>query len=273
MEVAKIKSVFIKTLKYLGITIAILLALMFITPYVFSDKIKEEIKKTANKKLAGELDYSEANVSFFKHFPSLTLTLENFSLNGSAPYQNEKFITAKEVSFGINVSSLIFSKTISIDQIFLSNSFINIKVNKEGLANYNVYISDTTDQKSEDKSKGIRLERIEIQNSKLIYDDLSTKVHFDAYGFNYVGKGNLDQEIFDLFSKTKIEKLNLIYENEPYLMNKKVDGDLITKVNVNSLSFVFEQNNLMINQLPVDLKSKFDFIKDGYFIDFIIEYR
>ena len=271
MEVAKIKSVFIKTLKYLGITIAILLALMFITPYVFSDKIKEEIKKTANKKLAGELDYSEANVSFFKHFPSLTLTLENFSLNGSAPYQNEKFITAKEVSFGINVSSLIFSKTISIDQIFLSNSFINIKVNKEGLANYNVYISDTTDQKSEDKSKGIRLERIEIQNSKLIYDDLSTKVHFDAYGFNYVGKGNLDQEIFDLFSKTKIEKLNLIYENEPYLMNKKVDGDLITKVNVNSLSFVFEQNNLMINQLPVDLKGKFDFIKDGYFMDFIIK--
>ena len=52
MEVAKIKSVFIKTLKYLGITIAILLALMFITPYVFSDKIKEEIKKLAQAMIA-----------------------------------------------------------------------------------------------------------------------------------------------------------------------------------------------------------------------------
>jgi len=274
MDAVKIKSVFIKTLKYIGIIITILLVLMFITPYIFSDKIKEEIKKTANKKLDGELDYTDANVSFFKHFPSLTLTLTNFTLNGSAPYQKEKFITAKEVSFGINVYSLVFSKAISIDQIYLSDSFINIKVNKEGLANYNVYISDTTavkKDKESEESTGIRLERIEVINSKLIYDDLSTNVHFDAFGFNYLGKGNLNQEIFDLYSKTKIDKLNLIYENEPYLMNKKVDGDLITKVNINSLSFVFEQNNLMINQLPVDLKGKFDFIKDGYNMDLVIK--
>lgn len=58
---------------------------MFVTPLIFSDKMKEEIKKTANKKLAGEMNYSDINVSFFKHFPSLTLTLNNFKLNGSAP--------------------------------------------------------------------------------------------------------------------------------------------------------------------------------------------
>jgi AsmA protein len=52
-------------------------------------------------------------------------------------------------------------------------------------------------------------------------------------------------------------------------MNKKVDADLITKINVNSLSFVFEQNDLRINQLPVDFKGKFDFLKDGYNMDFI----
>jgi hypothetical protein len=58
---------------------------MFVTPFIFSDKIKEEIKKTANKKLAGEMNYSDVNVSFFKHFPSLTLSLNDFKLNGSAP--------------------------------------------------------------------------------------------------------------------------------------------------------------------------------------------
>ena len=273
MDTAQKKAIAIKSLKYFGIFTAFILVLMIATPLLFSDTIKEEIKKAANTKLTGELDYSDASVSFFKHFPSLTLTLTNLELNGSAPYEKEKFITAKEVSFGINVPSLVFSKAISIDEIYLSEAFINVKVSKEGLANYNVYLADTTKQETTEKSSstGIRLERIQVKNSTLIYDDLSTKVHFDAFGFNYLGKGNLDQEIFDLYSKTKIEKLNVFYENEPYLMNKKVNGDLITSVNVSSLSLVFEQNNLMINQLPFDFKGRFDFIKDGYNMDFVIK--
>ncbi|SHG25318.1 AsmA protein [Flavobacterium fluvii] len=270
MDAIKVKSVLVKTAKYTGITFAVILSLMFLTPIVFSDKLKEEIKKTANKKLAGELNYSDVNVSFFKHFPSLTLTLNDFKLNGSTPFQKERLINAKEVSFGINLSSLIFGESIKIDEIYLSNSTINIKVNKEGLANYNVYIPEKEDEKKDKESAGIKLEHIEIIDSELVYDDKSTQVHFDAFGFNYLGKGDLSQDIFDLYSKAKIDKLNVLYENEHYLMNKKVDADLITKINVNSLSFVFEQNDLMINQLPVDFKGKFDFLKDGYNMDFVV---
>lgn len=122
MQKSKSRSIVFKIAKYLGITFAVILALLFLTPIVFEDQIKEQIKKTANERLSAELNYSDVSVSFFRHFPSLTLTLDNLSLNGSAPYKNEKFITAKEVSFGINVASLIFSKSVKIDQIYLSDS-------------------------------------------------------------------------------------------------------------------------------------------------------
>jgi AsmA protein len=265
------KSIFFKTIKYTGIFLAVILSLMFLAPVLFADKIRVEIKKYANTKLNGELNYSDANVSFFHHFPSLTLTLNDFDLKGAAPYQNEKFITAKEVSFGINVRSLIFSKSINIDQIYLENSNINVKVNKQGQANYNVYIASKEVPEKEGETTALRLEKIEIKNSQIIYDDLSTAIHFDLLGFNYLGKGDLSKDIFDLYSNVKIAKLNMFYENEPYLMNKKVDGDLITKVNVNSLSFIFEQNDLKINKLPVDFKGKFDFLKEGYAMDFIVK--
>lgn len=269
---SKSRSIAFKIAKYFGITFAVILGLLFLTPIVFEDQIKEQIKKTANERLSAELNYSDVSVSFFRHFPSLTLTLDNLSLNGSAPYKNEKFITAKEVSFGINVASLIFSKSVKIDQIYLLDSFINVKVNPNGEANYNIYKSSAQAEKNEDSTEtALKLERIEILNSKIIYDDQSTKVHFDAFGFNYLGKGDLNKAVFDLYSKAKIEKLNIVYENEPYLMNKKIDADLITKVNVNSLSFYFQQNNLKINQLLVDFKGKFDFLKDGYNMDFVIK--
>lgn len=272
MSTNKTKSILIKTAKYLGITFVVIIGLLFLTPIVFADKIKEQIKKTANEKLSAELNYSDVSVSFFHHFPSLTLTLSDLSLNGSAPYTNEKFITSKEVSFGINIASLVFSKEVKIDQIYLSDAFINVKVNPKGEANYNVYKSSSQKEESKDSTEtALKLERIEILNSKIIYDDKSTKIHFDAFGFNYLGKGDLNKAVFDLYSKAKIEKLNIVYENEPYLMNKKIDADLITKVNVNSLSFFFQQNNLKINQLLVDFKGKFDFLKDGYNMDFVIK--
>jgi len=261
----KFKSALLKTGKYLVITFAVILGLLFLTPIIFEDQIKDQIKKTANERLSAELNYSDVSVSFFHHFPSLTLTLNDLSLNGSAPYTSEKFITAKEVSFGINVASLVFGRSVKIDQIYLSDSFINVKVNKNGEANYNIYKSSAQAQKQTDSSEtALKLERIEIINSKIIYDDQSTKVHFDALGFNYLGKGDLNKSVFDLYSKAKVEKLNIVYEDEPYLMNKKIDADLITKVNINSLSFFFQQNNLKINQLVVDFKGNFNFLKDGY---------
>ena len=271
MSANKTKSVLLKIAKYLTITFSVILALLVLTPIVFQDQIKEQIKKTANEKLSAELNYSDVSVSFFRHFPSLTLTLNDLSLNGSAPYKAEKFITAKEVSFGINIASLVFTNTVKIDQIYLSNSFINVKVNQQGQANYNVYKSSGESSPKDSTETALKLERIEILNSKIIYDDQSTKVHFDAFGFNYLGKGDLNKAVFDLYSKAKIEKLNIVYDNEPYLMNKKIDADLITKVNVNSLSFFFQQNNLKINQLLVDFKGKFDFLKDGYNMDFVIK--
>src|SRR6185436_15261188 len=179
MSKSKTKSILLKTAKYLGITFAVIIALLFLTPIVFADKIKEQIKKTANEKLSAELNYSDVSVSFFHHFPSLTLTLTDLHLNGSAPYTNEKFITAKEVSFGINVASLVFSKAVKIDQIYLSDSFINVKVNSKGEANYNIYKSKATSKPEDSTETALKLERIEILNSKIIYDDLSTKVHFD----------------------------------------------------------------------------------------------
>jgi AsmA protein len=272
MAEKKIKSILFKITKYIAITFVVILGLLFLTPIIFEDQIKDQIKKTANERLSAELNYSDVSVSFFHHFPSLTLTLNDLNLNGSAPYKNEKFISAKEVSFGINVASLIFGRSVKIDQIYLSDSFINVKVNPNGEANYNIYKSTAQANNPKDSSDtALKLERIEIINGKIIYDDQSAKVHFDAFGFNYLGKGDLNKAVFDLYSKAKIEKLNIIYDGESYLMNKKVDADLITKVNINSLSFFFQQNNLKINQLVVDFRGNFNFLKDGYNMDLAIK--
>ncbi|HNP31878.1 MAG TPA: AsmA-like C-terminal region-containing protein [Flavobacterium sp.] len=260
-----------KILKITGITVGSILLLLFLIPIIFPGKIAEEVKTFANKKLNGKLDFKEANLSFFNHFPSLTLTLTDFSLKGSAPYKEETLLSANEVAFGIDVSSLLFDKKINIDKIYVSNALINVKVNKKGEANYNVYNSDNKTEEKDSGSSSLRLEKIAIEDSHIVYDDKSTKMLIDAKGFNYVGNGDLDKAIFDLYTEAHIEDFNFTYNGEQYLKNKKVNADLITKINTNSLAFIFQQNNLKINKLPVEFKGKFDFLSNGYDMDFNIK--
>lgn len=261
------KKMFLKVLKISGITLIISLLLLFILPFLFADTITEKIKVLANENLEGKLNFTESNVSFFKHFPSLTLTLNDFSLNGSTPFKNKPLVTSKEISFGINIPSLLFGNETQIGKIFIENALINVQVNAEGEANYNVYKSNKTSA-SNDKSASLELKNIQIINSEIIYNDASTKMLIVAKGFNYKGKGNLLDTDFSLTTSAQIDDFNFTYDNNEYLKNKNVKADLITKINTNSLAFVFEKNDLIINKLPVEFKGFFNFLSNGYDMDF-----
>ena len=264
------KSVF-KIVKIAGISLGTLLLLLFLLPTIFPETLTNQVKKFANEKLNGELSFKETHLSFFTHFPSLTLSLDDFLLKGSAPFQKDTLIAAKEVAFGINLKSVFFDEKIKIDKIFISKGTILIKVNKKGEPNYNVYVSDEAETFSDSISASLKLERIDIKNTRLVYDDQSTKILINAKGFNYLGKGDLDKAVFDLKTKAQIESFDFSYDGEQYLKSKKVNASLITKINTNSLAFVFEENDLKINKLPVDFKGKFDFLKDGYRMDFLVQ--
>ena len=264
------KRIVFRTLKIAGISFAGILLLLFLLPYFFPKSISDKIKNLANQQLKTELNFSEARLSFFNHFPALTLTLYDFTLKGSAPFEKETLIASKEIALGIDLSSLIAGK-IYVDKIFLTKALINVQANEKGQANYNVYASsDSTVKNNSDTSSNasLKIEKIIIEKSHIIYNDRSFPMLINAKGFNYVGKGDLSKSIFDLVTHAEIDSVDFNYNHQSYFVSKKLRADLITKINTHSLSFVFEKNDLTINQLPVQFKGKFEFLKSGYKMNF-----
>ena len=266
------KRFIIKGLKITGLSVAGLLLLLFLTPILFPGTVAEKVKSWTNSSLDGELNFSKVRLSFFKHFPSLTVTLYDFTLKGSAPFKKDTLVAAGEIALGINLKSLVFDKSIRINKIFISDALMNVMVNEKGEANYNVYVDDKKKAASntDTSGTGLRLEKIIVENSHLVYNDKSVQLLINAKGFNYSGNGDLSKAIFDLYSHAKIDSLDFYMNNESYLMNKKFDADLITKINTNSLAFFFQKNSLVINRLPVSFSGKLDFLKNGYDIDFTV---
>jgi len=258
----------LKILKWTGISVAAILLLMFLIPLIFPGTIAQQVKVFANKSLDGELNFTKSKLSFFTHFPSLTVSLDELSLKGSTPFKNDTLLSADQVAFGINLKRLIFDNEIKIDEIYVSDAFINVMVNEKGEANYNVYVAPK-DQPKDTSGTGpaIRLDRVDLKNCHIKYNDRSAKMLVEAKGFNYVGKGNLSEDVFDLQTDANIDLIDFYLDGVPYLEKKEIHADLVTRINTNALSFILTKNELRINRLPLEFTGIFTILKDGYNID------
>jgi AsmA protein len=257
-----------KVLRIGGIATGSIVLLLFLLPYLFPGFVSNKIRQWARSNIRTELNFSLARLSFFRHFPALTLTLYDVKLNGSAPFEKETLVKADEIALGVDWRS-IFSE-LDVDKVFLTNAFINIQADSAGHANYNIYVSPKGGPAVAADSTGVSLKirKILIEKSRLFYNDRSLPILVNARDIDYEGNGDLSQAIFDLHTHMEIASMDLYYNHQAYFVSKKINADLVTKINTNSLAFSFEKNDLLINRLPVSFIGRFAFLNSGYDMDF-----
>jgi len=265
----KFTKIILKILKWIGISLASILFLMFIIPILFPGTISKQVKLFANKHLAGELDYKKTHLTFFRHFPSLTVSVDDLLLKGSKPFQKDTLLAAREVAAGINLKNLIFDGEVKIDEIYVTDAYANVFVNTKGEANYNVYVSKPSKTPKDTTQAGasIKLDLIKFRNFNIRYNDHAARVLVDAKGLNYTGRGGLSEDVFDLETDLDINKLDFSLDRIWYAKEKTLHADLITRINTNALTFVLRKNELRINELPLKFTGFLSILKDGYDLD------
>ena len=70
------------TLKIAGITLLSLILLAFIVPVVFKKQVQALVKKEINKQLKANVDFTDAKLSLFRHFPKATITVKGLTIVG-----------------------------------------------------------------------------------------------------------------------------------------------------------------------------------------------
>jgi AsmA protein len=259
-----------KAVKITVITFAVILfILMFLvlSPLIFREKFAAIVKSSANKELKTQMNFSEMNVSFFRHFPNLTITLTDFSLRSSSPFNADTLISAHDISFGVNLRSLI-SGPLKITRVYVNKGRVLMQYNESGASSFEVYnAAPDTAEESDSAASGpvaFQINYIVFIQTDFIYSDLSIPLKVEVHGINYRGESKLNNDILKLNSRVRIDSLDLWYDKVQYLKSKPVKADLTTSVNLNSLDMKFEKNDLYIKDIPFEFKGEFNFRKDGY---------
>ncbi|EAZ79856.1 AsmA family protein [Algoriphagus machipongonensis] len=251
--------------------IFILFLLLF--PILFKDRLQLALQNVLDKQLDIEVGFSELNVSLIRHFPSLTVSMDELFLEGSAPFQNDTLLYTKELALGISIPSL-FSGNYTVDELYLKEAVLKLMRDQEGNSNFDVVKSNPSDSVKKEETKNdlkLEIEKFFFKNSSFLYQDTSLDMICKATGIDYKGSGILENENFNLTSDIGIDELQLLYEDFPILNRNRVLASLLTQINTESTSLTFLRNELQINELPMNFVGKLEFIPGGYDMNFVLE--
>src|SRR5450432_3663775 len=127
-----------KTLKIAGILLALLVLTAFTIPFVFKSKILAIAREQISNHVNAKVDFSDVDISLFRHFPRLAIGLENLQVTGTEIFSKDTLISAKQIDLAINLFSLFGNSGLDIYSISIDQPRIHALVNKEGKANWNI---------------------------------------------------------------------------------------------------------------------------------------
>ena len=170
-----------KILRFIGITLVIIILALVALPYVFHNQITHLVKTEGNKMIKGEFDFNKLQISFFKQFPQVSIAMNGFWLRGEKEFAQDTLAQIGELSLTVDLSSF-FSKQYKVNAITLNDAKFKAVVNKSGVPNWDIMVNDSTDTKSdkgtttipekEAATFNIALQRILVNNLSVMYKDI-----------------------------------------------------------------------------------------------------
>lgn len=263
-----------KALKIFGITFIVILILLFTAPFLFKNQIKTKVTEAINENLNATVAFDDVDLGFFKNFPNANISLSNLSVINKAPFIGDTLIYAKDMSFKMSLNELFKgeNEAKNISGININNALINIIIDKNGIGNYDVALKKQkeTSKDSESKPFALSINQYSLENIKFRFNDQKANMKVNINELNHSGSGDLTSDVVDLDTKTSL-KLDFENGGVKLINNVALNLDAILSMDMKNSKYTFKDNELLINQLPLNFKGFVQLIKEDILMDMSFE--
>jgi hypothetical protein len=265
-----------KFVKYLFISLAIVLLLLILAPFMFKGKIVALVKEQANANMNALMNFDEdISLSLIKSFPNLSVGIKNLSISGVGDFDGDTLYSAASTDLTLDIISVIKGAQIQIRQITLDQPRIKALVLSDGRANWDITKADTSagaEPVDTSASKfNIKLKSFEIKNGYIVYDDKEGDMFSELKGMNYTLEGDFNEVLFTLQNKASIESLTFGMEGLNYLSHVKATANANIDADMNNFKFVFKDNVFTLNELSMGMNGSFAMPGDDMEMDITYE--
>lgn len=250
-----------KLLIILGSIFGVILLAAIILPLIFKDDIQKLVDQAIAENVNAEVYYDDFDISLIRHFPNVTVGLEDFGVVNRAPFAGDTLVAAKAFDIIVNTPSLIFGDQPRISNIQIDRPNVFVQVLEDGTANYDIAVASadtaTVAEDTASSDVSIRIDHWEINEGNVVYQDLTLPMLMTIRNLNHTGNGDFTQDVFDMETQTNIDQFTVNYDGVEYITNKKLSADMILNMDLEKFKFTFKENTVAVND--------FRFGFDGFF--------
>jgi len=256
-----------RLLKITGIGLAVLLLILFLAPFLFKGKIVQIVKNQINDRLTAKVDFADLNLSFFRHFPRVSLALSDLRVTGTGVFEGDTLAAVKGVDVAVDLMSVIRGSNMKIYSILLDQPRIHLIVTRDGRANYLITKPDTGGKTGPAEGGGgafqMKLQHYTIRDGSLSYDDGGGDMHMQVAHLDHSGSGDFTADLFTLSTDTKAAAVSFSYGGVPYLNNNTVSIGADIQVDAKAMKFGWRTDGVAINALRLSSDGSFQLVNDS----------
>ncbi len=261
-----------KILKIAAIALLVLLIALISVPYLFKYQIVAKIKKLANNELTATIEFGEIDLSLIRSFPDFSLEIKDFSITGEGDFKNIELARIANFAFTLDLISVLKGESIQIKKIGLTQSHVHVIVLDSLRANYLItkeeeILDEQTTKVESNTEFSLKLKEYSLKNFNLIYDDQESDMYAEIVNLNHKGSGNFTQDIVNLITNTKIEKLTFKSEGIALLKNVSVDSEFGIKIDQSKSEFTFLENYIRLNELQLNFEGAVQLLEETMELD------
>ena len=235
-----------KTMKIAGITLGVILLLLLILPFAFQGKLVKLVKEEGNKMLNAQFDFRTLNISLLRNFPSASVSLEDFWLKGTGPFENDTLIQAGELTAAVNLFSLFGDGGYDISRIIVKDTRVHAIVLEDGRPNWDVMKpspdAETPEDETAQETFRIKLQKLSVDNLSVVYDDRQGGVFADLSRLEADCSGDFgsDRTVVDL--KMETPSLTCRTGGIPLLNKVSLEADMDVDADLAGGKFTLREN-------------------------------
>ena len=246
-----------KALKIAGITLGVIVLLLVALPFAFKGKIEKLVKEEGNKMLNAQFDFSALDISLISNFPKASLTLEDFWLKGVEEFENDTLVHAKELTATVDVLSLFGNEGFDISKIIIDRTRIRAIVLEDGRPNWDVMKAsneeETTEEETTTTSFRIKLQKLEVNDMNLVYDDRQASMFVEIKDFDATLSGDFGSAQSLLHLEAETPSLTYAMGGIAFLNEAEIEADMDIQADFEANRYTLNKNTLRLNAIQAGI--------------------
>jgi hypothetical protein len=244
-----------RILAVLGTVVVLIIALLIVLPIAFAGQISERAKAEVNKTVNARVDWSDAGLSFFRHFPNLTLSLNDLTTVGTGHFVNDTLAAVRHLrvvlDLGSVVGSVMSSKPVLVRAVELDHPRLSLIALEDGTANWDITkrVPEVPPQAQPSRPTAVSLRNLSITDGVIRFDNRQSKMKANLVGYHQTLSGEVSGNRIAVQTKAGIDTATVVFGGIPYLNRVKLGLTADATANTSDSVYTLKDTELRLNDL------------------------